>query len=153
MIPKFVQKKHLNRFVVNFFEMKYLQLITKQLFQNYPLNSGICRNAASRIAARFATTSSAQDRADMEELFLDQRVRYLLKRLTGYDPFKVFETQSISNLKAPKYRFLTDEQLAMVSTVFDIRFVDYLAFVGKENSRSESGKDSTDATSEVCEKV
>lgn len=55
-------------------------------------------------------------RNDMEDLFLDKRVRYLLKALTGYDPVKVFSTKSMENLNSPKYRFMTDEQLKMVSS-------------------------------------
>ncbi|KAF7491813.1 28S ribosomal protein S22 [Sarcoptes scabiei] len=53
------------------------------------------------------------DRNDMEDLFLDQRVRYLLKSLTGYDPGKVFSQKSMDNLNSPKFSFMTDQQLQM----------------------------------------
>ncbi len=55
-----------------------------------------------------------KSRTDLEELFLDRRVRSLLRRLTGYSPAKLFATKSLDNLSSPKYRFMTDEQLAMV---------------------------------------
>lgn len=56
-------------------------------------------------------------RTDMEELFLDNRVRYLLKALTGYNAQKVFAKKSLDNLNSPKYRFMTDEQYKMVSQI------------------------------------
>lgn len=55
-----------------------------------------------------------KSRTDLEELFLDQRVRSLLRRLTGYSPAKLFATKSLDNLSSPKYRFMTDEQLETV---------------------------------------
>lgn len=55
-----------------------------------------------------------KSRTDLEELFLDRRVRSLLRRLTGYSPAKLFATKSLDNLSSPKYRFMTDEQLEMV---------------------------------------
>lgn len=58
------------------------------------------------------------DRNDMEDLFLDQRVRYLLKSLTGYDPGKVFSQKSMDNLNSPKFSFMTDQQLQMVKLVY-----------------------------------
>ena len=60
--------------------------------------------------------STTTTRNDMEDLFLDKRVGYLLKALTGYDPVKVFSTKSLDSLNSPKYRLMTDEQLKMVSS-------------------------------------
>ncbi|XP_027195734.1 mitochondrial ribosomal protein S22 [Dermatophagoides pteronyssinus] len=57
--------------------------------------------------------STTTTRNDMEDLFLDKRVGYLLKALTGYDPVKVFSTKSLDSLNSPKYRLMTDEQLKM----------------------------------------
>lgn len=70
--------------------------------------------AASAAGAGVSRYDPLKTRSDFEELFLDKRVRYLLKRLTGYNPAKVFASKSLANLNSPKYRFMTDEQLNMV---------------------------------------
>lgn len=70
--------------------------------------------------------STTTTRNDMEDLFLDKRVGYLLKALTGYDPVKVFSTKSLDSLNSPKYRLMTDEQLKMVSNMKQLVFSEQL---------------------------
>ena len=101
--------------------MKYLHLLRRTLFQSRQPKYGISqfniKSVSRTMVFRFSSSDSASQsnsNLDMEQLFLDQRVRFLLKRLTGYDPLKVFQTESLSNLSSPSYRFLTDEQLTLV---------------------------------------
>ena len=99
--------------------------LTKLLHPCRPSRALLCsleRAHLTRTGLRASLSSSAsnqspESRGDMEELFLDKRVRYLLKSLTGYDPLKVFQRKSIDNLSSPKYQFMTDEQLQMVSNI------------------------------------
>ena len=81
----------------------------------------LSQDVASGAGGSLSRYDPLQSRSDMEELFLDKRVRYLLKRLTGYNPAKVFEAKSLQNLNSPKYRFMTDEQLKMVT--FKLAFI------------------------------
>lgn len=107
--------------------MRYLRLLRSSLLAA----NGGCKRQGPNVVGGFqwrflsadaaSTTGQQQQRydplksrSDLEELFLDKRVRYLLKRLTGYNPAKLFATKSLDNLSSPKYRFMTDEQLKMV---------------------------------------
>lgn len=126
--------------------MRYLKLL-RTSFQvpnrgpAVPLWSGrfLSQDAASSAAgAGVSRYDPLKTRSDFEELFLDKRVRYLLKRLTGYNPAKVFASKSLANLNSPKYRFMTDEQLNMVCILlkyFLINLIILDLFTGKRNGR------------------
>ncbi|KAJ6220158.1 hypothetical protein RDWZM_005970 [Blomia tropicalis] len=102
--------------------MRYLKLLLNQKFRCSSLSNWknliVVANNSNILQSRFLSQDSSHYdplklRTDMEELFLDKRVRFLLKRLTGYNPEKLFERKSLQNLSSPKYRFMTDEQLRM----------------------------------------
>lgn len=93
-------------------------LLSKLFVQSENLNrisNSRCFTTTRILSDEMNKQQNQTSRTDMEDLFLDKRVRYLLKALTGYDPMKVFSTKSLDNLNSPKYRFMTDEQLKMVS--------------------------------------
>lgn len=90
-------------------------MFTRSIFATQSLTNIRVRLRALLVASHRSVATDPSRRADLESLFLDRRVRYLLRYLTSYDPIKVFTRKSLDNLQASKYRFMTDEQLQEVS--------------------------------------
>jgi hypothetical protein len=65
-----------------------------------------------------ASLNVKEDNRDREALFLDSRVQNILSSITGFDESKIFSPKPISSYRAPKYMFLTDEELKIVSNLY-----------------------------------
>lgn len=109
------------------------------------------RLRALLVAGHRPVSTDPTRRADLESLFLDRRVRYLLRHLTSYDPIKVFTRKSLDNLQSPKYRFMTDEQLQEVSGLFWFdKHIFNVFHLGIQQSRGESHRIVANAAGEIC---
>jgi len=58
---------------------------------------------------------------DIEKCFLRDDVQRILKRITGFDLDKIFRVRRIDDLKPPRYKLLTTEQLEKVHDMFTVQ--------------------------------
>ncbi|RWS03306.1 28S ribosomal protein S22-like protein [Dinothrombium tinctorium] len=62
---------------------------------------------------RFKCERFSNDARDVEKLFLRKDVQRILEEITGFDLNRVFSQKPVPRLNAPRYLFLTDEDLKM----------------------------------------
>ena len=78
------------------------------------INLRFCHNNNNNNNNSNNETNESNDGKDIEKLFLDSRVQTILKRLTGFDPQKIFKSQQLLDVSSPKYKFMSQQELQMV---------------------------------------
>lgn len=68
-------------------------------------------------------TNDTNDGKDIEKLFLESKVQTILKRLTGFDPQKIFKSKSLLKVSSPQYKFMSQKELEMVCILFILLFI------------------------------
>jgi hypothetical protein len=68
-------------------------------------------------------TNDSNDGKDIEKLFLDSKVQTILKRLTGFDPQKIFKSKPVLKVSSAQYKFMTQKELEMVCILFILLFI------------------------------
>ena len=71
-------------------------------------------NASSSNASSSNASSSNASSSNVEKLFIQSNVQEKLKKLTGFDDKVIFNQRPIPSHEAPRYMFMTPEDLQMV---------------------------------------